>query len=233
DAPIEEQNDDHVEDPNDHGIQREYYCCNDPQEICRTGQYTLALSRKVISDHFGRNKACTRQIKSWPLMCRKHYQRATYNNKVWQLRKLELIVEQFDAIESQIPGTKYTVGLKKSEDERLNTFSRKLAMGKTEAEAESAVAPGASKSFEAPIKLLRELEKGLGKNKTIEEVKETVDTIEHMVHLDDTAKVPSIEFLPQIGKDGQPFTYGAPVPKARKSTKKTGSRVSKKGGIQK
>lgn len=41
-------------------IDREFVCMNDEYSKCRTGQYNLALSRKVISDHFGRNKACTR-----------------------------------------------------------------------------------------------------------------------------------------------------------------------------
>jgi hypothetical protein len=36
---------------------------NDDYNECKTGQYTMDLSRKVISDHFGRNKACTRIIK--------------------------------------------------------------------------------------------------------------------------------------------------------------------------
>lgn len=47
----------------DESIEREFVCMNDEYSKCRTGQYTLALSRKVISDHFGRNKACTRDLK--------------------------------------------------------------------------------------------------------------------------------------------------------------------------
>lgn len=210
----------------------EFSCMNDEFEACRTGQTTKDLSRKVISDHFGRNKACTRLITDWPLFCRKHYQRATYNQKLWQSRKITLILRQFDIIESQFPGTMYTVALKKSEEQRLNTFSRKLAAGKTELEAAALVAPAEkAKYFEAPVNVLREIEQlnYLGENKTKAEAEATVNTISDMLESGDSSQVPSIEFLPQLDAHGNPYN----TVNHGKSLKKSSARVSKKGAVTK
>ncbi|KAJ4359714.1 uncharacterized protein N0V89_000270 [Didymosphaeria variabile] len=209
-----------------------FRCMNDEFEECRTGQTTIDLSRKVISDHFGRNKACTRLIADWPLFCRKHYQRATYNQKLWQSRKITLILRQFNIVEAQFPGTKYTVALKKSEEQRLNTFSRKLAAGKTEREAAAMVAPTEKgKHFEAPVNVLREIEQlnYLGEDKTKAEAEAAVSTIRDMLESEDTTQVPSIEFLPQLDAAGNPYDAS----NRRKSPKKSSVRVSKKGAITK
>jgi hypothetical protein len=32
------------------------------------------------------------RVRAWPLLCRKHYQRATYNQKLWQARKITLVL---------------------------------------------------------------------------------------------------------------------------------------------
>lgn len=209
-----------------------FKCMNDEFEECRTGQNTMELSRKVISDHFGRNKACTRLITDWPLFCRKHYQRATYNQTLWQSRKITLILRQFNIIEAQFPGTKYTVALKKSEEQRLNTFSRKLASGKSEVEAAAMVAPlEKGKHFEAPVNVLREIEQlnYLGENKTKAEVEGAVTTIRDMLENEETSQVPSIEFLPQLDASGHPFDAG----NRTRSTKKASTRISKKGAVAK
>jgi hypothetical protein len=209
-----------------------FRCMNDEYEECQTGQTTMDLSRKVISDHFGRNKACTRLITDWPLFCRKHYQRATYNQKLWQSRKITLIFRQFNIIEAQFPGTKYTVALKKSEEQRINTFSRKLAAGKTEIEAAAMVAPKErGKHFEAPVNVLREIEQlnYLGEDKSKAEAEAAVTTIRDMLESEDTAQVPSIEFLPQLDAAGHPYD----AIKRGKSSKKSSKRVSKKGAVTK
>ncbi|KAF2874438.1 hypothetical protein BDV95DRAFT_474829, partial [Massariosphaeria phaeospora] len=207
--------------------EREFVCMNDEYSECRTGQYSKDLSRKVISDHFGRNKACTREVSCWPLFCRKHYQRATYNADKWQLRKINLILRQFDVIESEHPGTTYNVCLKKSEEGRLNKFSRGIASGLSSEDAGAPVLPSNNKSFEAPIDVLRELEFGLGEKKTIDEVKATVTTILDMLNKGETKAVPSIEFLPQLPKKN-----AAPVTPKNKN-KGTPTRVSAKGSVKK
>ncbi|KAF2449383.1 hypothetical protein P171DRAFT_330225, partial [Karstenula rhodostoma CBS 690.94] len=213
-----------------------FLCMNDEFEVCRTGQTTIDLSRKVISDHFGRNKACTRLITDWPLFCRKHYQRATYNQKLWQARKITLILRQFNIIEAQFPGTMYTVALKKSEEQRLNTFSRKLAAGKTELESAAMVAPAEkAKHFEAPVNVLREVEQlnYLGENKTKAEAEAAVNTIRDMLESGDTSQVPAIEFLPQLDAFGNPYDTKDHRKSPKKSSKKSSARVSKKGAITK
>jgi hypothetical protein len=224
--------------------EREFICKNDEQSRCITGQYTKELSRKVISDHFGRNKACTRDITDWPLFCRKHYQRATYNKQLWQIRKLHLIFRQFDVIEAQFPGTTYDVLFKKSEESRLNDYSRKVASGWTEDAAAKAVAPVQGKHFEAPIEILRELDLDLGKNKTIEEVKEVAEKILKQIMDEATLQVPAIEFLPNLpGKAAFPKKNNkvvkTPSPKKARAAKMTPAskgtpcRISAKGSVKK
>lgn len=225
-----------------------FKCMNDEFDECQTGQISASLSRKVISDHFGRNKvrfvgtvlqtmsltyikACTRLITDWPLFCRKHYQRATYNQKLWQARKVLLIVRQFGIIEAQFPGTKYTVVLKKSEEQRLNTFSRKLAAGVDEATAAALVASQPGKHFEAPVNVLREIEQlgCLGEDKSKADVEATVDSLRDMLETGETDQIPSIEFLPQIDQNGGPY-----IAQDRKKTpKKSTSRISAKGSVTK
>jgi hypothetical protein len=203
---------------------REFICMNDEFSECRTGQYTLNLSRKVISNHFGRNKACTRLIKDWPLFCRKHYQRATYKPSLWQKRKVNLILRQFDIIEETIPGTTYEVSLKKSEMDRVNMFARSLDGGMSPQEAGVLVAPNPDvKAFQAPIDVLRELQAYLGKGQTLEDVKQVLSIINSMIDGGECTEVPSIEFLPEI-----------PTAKASKAkASKPVGRLNKKGGIQK
>lgn len=224
-------------------IDREFNCMFDEYSECRTGQYTLKLSRKVISNHFGRNKACTRHIEQWPLFCRKHYQRATYKPDLWQRRKVNLILRQFDVIEKLHPGTTYKVSLKKSEENRLNLFARLTASGTPVEEARTVVAPDTDvKAFQAPIEVLRELEFRLGPKKSIEHVKETLSLINDMLRHGESKEVPSIEFLPEVVADKwakSPKPKAVPSkpkePKALKSkaASATNGRVSRKGAVQK
>jgi hypothetical protein len=212
----------------DHAVKREFRCMNDEYSECRTGQYTLKLSRKVISNHFGRNKACTRAITDWPLFCRKHYQRATYKPQLWQRRKVHLILRQFNVIERLHPGTTYNVSLKKSEMDRLNLFARSCDAGMSPAQAGAMVAPDSSnKSFQAPIDVLRELQHSLGPNKSLKEVTEILAVINQMLRKNETEEVPSIEFLPELpGSAAAQRANTAAVPQRS-------GRISKKGAIQK
>ncbi|EUC40565.1 hypothetical protein COCMIDRAFT_108506 [Bipolaris oryzae ATCC 44560] len=224
-----EQADDNEDVPDS---QREFICMNDRHTRCQTGQYTKDLSRKVISDHFGRNKACTRDITEWPLFCRKHYQRATYDKAKWQIRKVHLILRQFDIIEKQFPGATYKVTLKKSEEIRLNQYSRQVASGMSAEDAEKLVAPAPGKNFEAPVEVLRELDLSLGGGKTYKEVRDIVDVILQMLEGNECEQVPAIEFLPELpGKSVSPVAVPVktPVTKSTRSSK----RVSNKGSVKK
>jgi hypothetical protein len=219
---------------------RGFICKNDESSRCVTGQYTKELSRKVISDHFGRNKACTREITDWPLFCRKHYQRATYNKSLWQIRKLNLIFRQFDVIENGFPGTTYTIALKKSEHDRLGEYCKKVMAGMSHEDAAKLFTPTAGKHFEAPMEILREIYLDMGENKTIDEVKNVVEKIHQQITDGATDQVPSIEFLPNLrGVVGSPKkALKTPSPrKGRKvetpNSKGTPGRVSAKGSIKK
>lgn len=237
-ADVSESTEETTEDViQDDKVEREFICMNDEYTKCRTGQYTKALSRKVISDHFGRNKACTRDLTDWPLFCRKHYQRATYNKELWQVRKVKLILRQFDVIENEFPGTTYDITLKKSEEDRLNEFSRKIAGGVSAEEAAAAVAPIPGKAFEAPIDVLRELDQYIGKGKTIQNVKDAMDVILQMLQEKETEQVPSIEFLPQLpGKTSIPRKSPARARAAKlpsKSPSEGSPRTSARGAVRK
>ena len=238
--PTEEASGDTADDGDDvPDSEREFICMNDEHTRCQTGQYTKDLSRKVISDHFGRNKACTRDITNWPLFCRKHYQRATYNKPKWQIRKVQLILRQLDAIEKQFPGATYDIAFKKSEENRLNVFSRQVAAGTSTAEAVENVAPVGGKHFEAPVDVLRELDQWLGRGKPYEDVKKIVDVILQMLEEKECEQVPAIEFLPILpGKVKKTPAKKTPVKKApikteSPKTPKTPSHVSTKGAVKK
>jgi hypothetical protein len=250
DVAMAEGDDEGAADGNDDGEEddvdvpdadRDFICKNDVESRCRTGQYTMILSRKVISDHFGRNKACTRDITDWPLFCRKHYQRATYNKGKWQIRKLHLIYKQFDVIEALFPGTTYDIQFKKSEEARLNAYARKFSSGNmSEAEAARACAPIAGKHFEAPIAILRELDLDVGKVKTIKQVKDVTEKILQQLNDGATEQVPAIEFLPNLpGKMVSPKRAPkTPSPKKERGPKTPGSKgtpghVSTKGSVKK
>jgi len=212
---------------------------NDEHTQCNTGQYSKDLSRKVISDHFGRNKSCTRDVTDWPLFCRKHYQRATYDKPKWQIRKVQLILRQFDVIEKQFPGTTYDIAFKKSEESRLNQFSRQVAAGISTEQAEKNTAPVDGKHFEAPIDILRELDQWLGLDKSYDEVKKIVDVILQMIEEKECLQVPAIEFLPNLsGKDKKTPVKARPKTKSPKTLKspktpKTPTHVSSKGAVKK
>ncbi|KAL1801624.1 hypothetical protein ACET3X_001966 [Alternaria dauci] len=235
DASGDENMDDDDDVPDE---QREFICMNDEHTRCMTGQYTKDLSRKVISDHFGRNKACTRDITDWPLFCRKHYQRATYNKKKWQIRKVQLILRQFDVIEKDFPGTTYDVAFKKSEEARLNAYSRQVAASRGSLAAAKSVQPKEGKHFEAPIDVLRELDQYVGADRSHDQVQKIVDIILQMLEDKETDQVPSIEFLPKLpGKAAAVTPKKTPAktraPKSPAKSPKSPSRTSSKGAVKK
>ncbi|OCK73783.1 hypothetical protein K432DRAFT_312045 [Lepidopterella palustris CBS 459.81] len=209
-------------------IDREFVCAHGGASMCNSGQYTLNLSRKTISDHFGRNKACTRAIEWWPLLCRKHYQRFSYRQKQWSYRKLDYIDTQLNYIEGLHPNIKYIIQLKKSEEKRLAEFAKATAFlsDATTGEAATAALPAPdakAKSFEAPIQVLQQLNTVLGIQKTTDDCKAACALIRQMLERKETEDVPNVEFLPQI-----------PLKNAISTKKRKDScRISKNGAIQK
>lgn len=126
---------------------REYDCCYQLPDECgvqkQGEQLTLRECRPCVSDHFGRNKACTKLIPRLVRFCRKHYQRSAYHKERWPFQKCELILMQLDWIEEDVPNVTFEIILKKSEMMRLSADSIAKASGsnsnkgKTKAAAET------------------------------------------------------------------------------------------------
>ncbi|OMP88881.1 hypothetical protein BK809_0005602 [Diplodia seriata] len=100
---------------------------------CNTGQYTLNLSRKMVSDYFGRNKTGTKKVESgrWIRACRKHYQRKSYQDQ-WRWHKGNVVIQQLRMIaaqqqqQQQPRPARFKVSLKSSEARRLSDYKQKL-----------------------------------------------------------------------------------------------------------
>ncbi|KAL1393119.1 hypothetical protein HDK64DRAFT_304266 [Phyllosticta capitalensis] len=89
---------------------------------CMLGQYTWELSRKMVSDYFGRNKKATALIEGrWIMSCRKHYQRHSYQES-WPYNKADIIRQQLERIEDIEPGMHWQIKLKNSEEKRLTQY---------------------------------------------------------------------------------------------------------------
>ncbi|KAI9712203.1 MAG: hypothetical protein M1812_006937 [Candelaria pacifica] len=81
---------------------------------CETG----APPRKVVSQIFGRNKICTREIPEdlWPVYCRKHYQRHKYRNAEGFARtQCDLVLTTVERLDSRCNVKDYTIVLRKKE----------------------------------------------------------------------------------------------------------------------
>ncbi|KAI9699801.1 MAG: hypothetical protein M1836_002836 [Candelina mexicana] len=81
---------------------------------CETG----APPRKVVSQIFGRNKICTREIPEdlWPVYCRKHYQRHKYRNaEGFAKTQCDLVLTTVERLDSRCNVRDYTIVLRKKE----------------------------------------------------------------------------------------------------------------------
>jgi hypothetical protein len=177
---------------------REFICRGNAPFRCYTGQYTKELSRKVISNYFGRNKACTRNITEWPLFCRKHYQRASYNKKVWQTRKLKLIVQQLNMIEKKHPGTTYNIQVKKSEQRLLEMCARPTSFDISENGVEKSIVQSEWESLE--LSTIHEFYTLLGDKKSFADAQNVAERILGKLKDGTMKQLPSIEFLPRLSK---------------------------------
>lgn len=95
--------------------------------------------RPCVLDYFGRNKNGTNKMQRWVIWCRKCYQQCSYIRNKWPETKGKLIKAQLSFIDmDEGPGNvKYTVTLRKSEQERLQNatkmgFDEYIASGKDE-----------------------------------------------------------------------------------------------------
>jgi hypothetical protein len=157
---------------------------------CRTGQFDLNDSRTCVSDYFGRNKAATAKIKRPIRWCRKHYQRASFQKDTWQLNKMVLILEQLDRIEEDDAGTTYTIGIKRSELQRLSDYNNS---GKKNPVDLQDLQPG-----EAPYPILQHIfDNYKGNNRTIDECKSLVNWVRGEREAGRVQHIPQFEMVPE------------------------------------
>jgi hypothetical protein len=157
---------------------------------CRTLQFDLNDSRTCVSDYFGRNKAATAKIKRPIRWCRKHYQRASFQKDTWQMNKLVLILEQLDRIEEDDAGTTYTIGIKRSELQRLSDYNN---AGKKHAVSLHDLCPG-----EAPFSILQHIfDNYKGTNRTIEECKSLIKWVRGEREAGRIGNIPQFEMVPE------------------------------------
>ena len=184
---------------------------------CNQTQYLLSQSRKCISDHFGRNKKCTRAIADPIIWCRSCYQRKSYQPG-WPGRKINLIREQLRRIEIQEPGVNYVVVIKHSEQERLNKFNNGNAV-------DEPVRNPHDKSYRAPITVLQHIYTNwVGPGvQTLAEIITLVDYVASLWNDDPKLRqiddVPSFELLANFACLNQADNYGMakaqPLPRAQ------------------
>ncbi len=100
---------------------------------CETG----APPRKVVSQIFGRNKICTREIPEdlWPVYCRKHYQRHKYRNADgFAKTQCDLVLTTVERLDTRCKVKDYTIILRKKEADKF-----KISQATSTAEDESQI----------------------------------------------------------------------------------------------
>ncbi|TKA77988.1 hypothetical protein B0A49_02516 [Cryomyces minteri] len=196
--------------------------CSHPQNSCDKGASGKEdVSRKVVSQHFGRNKAETKQIpiEYWVLWCRMHYQRASYNAKKpsleaqrnWANIQVELILDQVERIETWSPGKRYHISLIKDAKDRLDREKTRLLNGKAPQLGPTVTASSKKvneNTDRTPMPFYVDLDRrGLlnGGTRSMAEVLELLEEIR--VKINDTTldppftSVPWVEFLPELETD--------------------------------
>lgn len=209
----------------------EFTCTFDDSFECSTGQVLANESRKGVSDHFGRNKAETKNIKRWALICRKHYQRAFYQKETWQLYKCQMIERQLNLLEEDFPGLQYNVSWKSPDQTRITDYNEAIAEGRDAAAEDQAKDP----SDEMPIQALRTLDEKYvqhARPRSLEECQQAMADIRAMLDSEEIKKLPGIEFLPIF-----PDVKAKTSRPASKRVLRTGSpsrpRINSRGAIKK
>lgn len=193
---------------------REFTCWVHPD--CRTKQYTLALSRKMVSDYFGRNKKQTQLVADarWIRACRKHYQRKSYQDS-WRTYKGKVVIQQLHRIADQAPGrVAFKVTLKASEERRLSEYVGRLSSADAlfDANAPEARATDDANPDRAPLAVLREIKQFVARRETgapgegllrARDCEELVNRAIRMVKDGRCVRLPLFEMLPQFPDPGK------------------------------
>lgn len=218
--------------------QNREFTCWVRQEGCATGQYTLDLSRKMVSDYFGRNKAGTRKVQEgrWIRACRKHYQRKSYQDQ-WRWHKGFVVIQQLRLIAEQQPSPplRFKVSLKSSEEKRLNLYKGALVDQKRlfDASADEATQIDPDQPDHAPLAVLQEIKEFVNNNGDAEAclgLDECVALVGHaiqMVKSDRCRRLPLFEMMPMFADEGK---QGGKAKKAPSSKKGAASQKRKPAG---
>ncbi|GME52321.1 hypothetical protein GTA08_BOTSDO08620 [Neofusicoccum parvum] len=230
-VPTEDEDINHLDDDNETGgdpSNPEFECWVMKGKRCTTGQSTLALSRKMVSDYFGRNKKETAHIDDhrWLRACRKHYQRKSYQDS-WRHYKGTVVLRQLALITAQEPGLRYSVTLKASEERRLQThYGNLMAAGRTwdPADPEVAAVDPACPDH-APLAVLRDIKAfvdarkvGPGGEMAARDCEELVSVAVEMVKQGRCTRLPLFEMLPLFAafREPAPAAEGAAVAGAKR-----------------
>ncbi|KAL1625217.1 hypothetical protein SLS56_007412 [Neofusicoccum ribis] len=208
-VPTEDEDISYLDDDNETGgdpSNPEFECWVMKGKRCTTGQSTLALSRKMVSDYFGRNKKETAHIEAhrWLRACRKHYQRKSYQG-AWRHYKGTVVLRQLALVSAQEPGLRYCVTLKASEERRLQAhYGKLMAAGRTWDPADPEVAAvDPANPDHAPLAVLRDIKAFVDARKVgpdgemaAEDCEELVTAAVEMVKQGRCTRLPLFEMLP-------------------------------------
>ncbi|KAK5003267.1 hypothetical protein LTR16_006490, partial [Cryomyces antarcticus] len=227
--------------------------CSHPQNSCDKGASGKEdVSRKVVSQHFGRNKAETKQIpiEYWVLWCRMHYQRASYNAKKpsleaqrnWANIQVELILDQVERIETWSPGKRYHISLIKDAKDRLDREKTRLLNG--EAPQLGPTVTACSKKVNentdrTPMPFYVDLDRRGLLNGGTRSMAEVLELLEEMrAKINDTTldppftSVPWVEFLPELETDKKAKSKFTPAAERKRKRKREDSeQLEESGGM--
>jgi hypothetical protein len=154
------------------------------------------MSRKCISDFFGRNKRCTRLIAQPITWCRAHYQQKGYYKEGWNYARLELILQQLIRIQNQQRNITYTIVPIKGEAERALSF---LQDDCDIPQKETTHKRG--QHYRAPRwALMRIFARYIGEKQTFNVVLAFLQWAQEHMQAGHLRRIPQVEFLPEFAE---------------------------------
>lgn len=151
---------------------------------------TRSPPRKVISHYFGRNKSQTKAIqkKHWVMMCRKHYQRASYRDShKFHLLKYGLIQRFLENCTEIEEIEDWTIQWMKGRQTRIREFAMS-----SPSERERNPLPEKDVGWD-------HLDALMGTGRTLEDVQDFVRTMGIRIQHEE-AQIPDVEMLPNFRK---------------------------------
>ncbi|KAK7522362.1 hypothetical protein IWZ03DRAFT_342785 [Phyllosticta citriasiana] len=196
---------------------------------CKLGQYTKDLSRKMVSDYFGRNKKATAMIEGkWIVSCRKHYQRLSYQES-WPSMKANIVRSQLAEIEAIEPGMPWQIKLKNSEEKRLTRYLHACAQSGTVPDwtAPASVCVPDDKK-QSSLAVLHSLSAFCGANKTRKDCDDAITAATAALSAGRATHFPLFEMIPQFSALGKRKRSDSPASEEERPDKAKGGRPRKK-----